>query len=200
MSEEKKLVPIKGIEKLYYAVITQDTSGGLTYDTPVYLKGVKKVQMSPIYSEGVYYEESKLAFEEKSLDGYDVVIDITDVKEEDLEKLFGYDLCTEGGYMQGGNDVGKEVALLMKAKKAFGQYRYIILFKGRLTPGEITIEGEEGSPNYQAQTLAGKFIATTNTGKIKYTVDSDSPDAHIEDRTFFANVMKPNKKPAPEVA
>lgn len=191
----KQIVPIKGIQKLYYAVLTKDDSLGLTYETPKYLKGIKKIQISPIYSEGTYYEESQLAFEEKNLDGYEVTIDITDVADEDLSELFGYELCQEGGYVQGNSDVGKEIALLVKAKKAHGGFRYIVLFKGRLATGETSIEGEEGSPNYQAQTLSGKFVNTEFTGKAKYTVDNDSIGAPEDlDTKFFTNVIVPTKK------
>lgn len=191
----KQIVPIKGVQKLYYAVLEKDDNTGLTYSKPKYLKGIKKIQISPIYSEGTYYEESQLAFEEKSLDGYDVTIDITDVADEDLAELFGYELCEEGGYVQGNADTGKEIALLVKAKKAHGEFRYIVLYKGRLATGELAIEGEEGSPNYQAQTLSGKFVNTEFTKKAKYTVDSDSTGAPEDlDTKFFENVIIPTVK------
>lgn len=191
----KKIKPIKGVDKLYYAVLTEDTVETLTYSKPKYLQGIKNISITPIWSEGTYYEESKLSFEEKSLDGYEVSIGITDVADEDLADLFGYELCEEGGYVQGNSDTGKDIALLVRAKKAGGEYKYIVLYKGRLATGEMTIEGEEGSPNYQAQTLSGKFVNTTKTGKAIYLVDSDSTGAPEDlDTKFFESVIIPTKK------
>ena len=186
----KKTLPIINIDKLYYAVITQDDIEGLTYSKPIYLEGIKKIGMTPTISTGEYRHEGKLVVSNQNLDSVEVSIDITDVATEHLVDLFGYKLAKTGGYIETSKDFAKDIALLFRAVLADGEYRYVVLYKGSLVSGELNYEQSDGSPNYQGKTLTGKFMPTAFNNMVRYTVDSDDVGvAEDIDTKFFENVI-----------
>lgn len=190
---EKKLRPLRGLTRIAYAVRTVGSDGTVTYGVPKEIPMPKRIAASPSTTSNKYYAGSELQFNEDILEHITIAIGITDLQDEDIHILLGHKLATEGGYIVNQYDAPTEVAILIEAKKAFSDdYRYVTYFKGTFSEGEETIEGEEGSANYQGKTLNGTFSAGAN---YKYVVDTDSPGASatLKD-TFFKSVVVPTPK------
>ncbi len=186
---------IVGVEKLYYALQTKDDDTDLVYDTPVYLPGVKSINVAPKVSTDKLYAENILWDQETAIDEITVGINIADLSNAESAILLGQTVATEGGIFASEGDNPPYVALLYKANKRNGKARYQVLYKGKFGLPEETAQGKEGKTDFQTPSLSGVFQVTKNNGQWKYQVDSDDADCPEGiDTSFFASVIIPTKK------
>ena len=184
-----------GIEKLYYAKITKDDSTAVTYGTPIYLAGVKEIKISPKQSTEKLYAENKLWEQDTTLDDIEVSVNIADLTNAELADLQGHTVATEGGIYASDTDEAPYIALLYKANKSNGKYRYGVIYKGKMQLPDDSAKGKEGKTDFQTPELKATFQPLINNGKWKYQVDSDDTDCPTGiDTTFFASVIIPTKK------
>lgn len=186
-----------GLEKLYYALITKDDETALTYETPVYLPGVKEIKVSPKVSTEKLYAENKLWEQDTALDEVEVAINLTDLTNSERANLLGHTAAAEGGVFAKENDQAPYIALLYKANKSNDEARYQVLYKGKFELPEDNSKGKEGKTEFQTPEMKGLFQPTQNNGIWKYQVDTDDPDCpETIDSDFFASVIVPTKKTA----
>lgn len=184
-----------GLEKLYYAILTKDDEASLTYETPVYLPGVKAIQVNPSAATEKLYAENMVWEQETALEEIQVTVNVADLSNKDSAILLGQTVATEGGVYASEDDEAPYVALLYKANKTNKQARYQVLYKGKFSISEENKEGKEGSVNFQTPSINAVFQTTKNDGNWKYQVDTDDEDCPVDiDTSFFAEVTIPTKK------
>lgn len=184
-----------GLEKLYYSILTKDDATSLTYETPVYLPGVKEIRVNPKQSTEVQYAENRIWEQENALDEVEVSINLADLTNAERAKLLGHTLATEGGVYATQSDEAPYIALLYKANKSGGKFRYQVLYKGKLGLPQDSTKGKEGKTDFQPTEMTGVFQPTKKNGMWKYQVDDDDPDCPVGiDTTFFTSVIIPTKK------
>lgn len=175
---KQKIVPVVNVNKLYAAhLLTEGDS--ITFDTPRYLEGIKQIQIKPKQNSDPYYHEGRKVLEEQTLQDVNVVINLTDLSDEDECYVMGHKLAKTGGVIKNDNDIAPTLALLYEADKAEGGKRYSILYAGTFGIGEEDIKSKEGKTNFQAKKLQASFRPLIN-GLWNYKVDSDSPNATTE--------------------
>lgn len=186
---------VVGLEKLYYAKITKDDATGLTFETPVYLPGIKEIKISPKVSTEKMYAENKLWEQSTSLDDVEVSINIADLSNAQASELLGHTLATEGGIFAKSDDIAPYIALLYKANKSNGKARYGVLYKGKMELPDDNAKGKEGKTDFQTPEMKATFQPLQNNGLWKYQVDSDDPSCPATIETdFFTSVIIPTKK------
>lgn len=186
-----------GLEKLYYAILTKDDKTSLTYETPVYLPGVKEIKASPKVATEPLYAENILWEQDTSLSEVEVSINLADLTNKERAILLGHTAAAEGGIFAKENDTAPYIALLYKANKSNAQARYQILYKGKFELPEDNSKGKEGKTEFQTPEMKGIFQPTQNNGMWKYQVDTDDENCPETIETdFFSNVIIPNKKAA----
>lgn len=190
---KQKIVPVVNVNKLYAAhLLTEGES--ITFDTPRYLEGIKQIQIKPKQNSDPYYHEGRKVLEEQTLQDVNVVINLTDLSDEDECYVMGHKLAKTGGVIKNDNDIAPTVALLYEADKAEGGKRYSILYAGTFGIGEEDIKAKEGKTNFQAKKLQASFRPLIN-GLWNYKVDSDSPNATPEFLSkFFEQVTIAEEK------
>ncbi len=190
----QKIVPIVGLEKLYVAEIIKDDETGVEFDTPRYLEGVREIAINPSMNTEPFYAENVEWMSETTLESIEVEIDITDLKDEEEAFLLGHKVATEGGIIKSADDIAPDVALLYKANKGKGEYRYQILYKGTFSLSEDGAKGKEGTTDYRSRALAARFAPLRFNKMWQYKVDSDSPNAPTDlDTSFFKDVIVPTE-------
>lgn len=188
-------MPIVGLEKLCYAILTKDDDSALSYDTPVYLPGVKEIGVSPKVSTEKLYAENKLWEQDTALDEVEVTINIADLSNAERATLLGHTTAAEGGVFAKDNDQAPYVALLYKANKTNDEARYQVLYKGKFELPEDKSKGKEGKTEFQTPQMKAIFQSTKNNGMWKYQVDSDDPDCpETIDKDFFTGIIIPTKR------
>lgn len=189
----QKILPIISIEKLYVAKLKTEDDKTATYDKPNYLEGVKEIGIKPKQNSDPYFHEGRKIFEELSLSDVDVTLNITDLSDEDEAYCLGHKLAKEGGVIRNSNDIPPELAFIIKANKAQGINRYLVLYAGTLQEPDADMKGKEGKSNFQSSKIAASFRPLKN-GLWSYKVDSDSEGAEEVIKKFFEQVIIPTPK------
>lgn len=195
---------VVGLEKLFYAVVTQDDDKGLVYETPKYLKGVREIGVVPSVTTEKLYAENKIWEQSQAIESVDVDIDLADLTNQEKSILLGHRLAQGGGIIGGENDIAPYVALLYKANKSNGEARYQVLYKGKFELPSDDAKGKEGKTDFQTPKMKATFQPTRNNGYWKYAVDSDDEGVSTTiDTDFFESVIIPTEKvitPAAEIS
>ena len=189
----QKILPIINVEKLYVAKLKTETDDNATYDVPKYLEGIKEIGIKPKQDSSPYFHEGKKVLEELSLSDVDVTINITDLTDEEEAYCLGHKLANEGGVIRNSNDIPPELAFIIKANKAKGINRYLVLYAGVLQEPDADMKSKEGKANFQSSKLSASFRPLKN-GLWSYKVDSDSEGATDVIAKFFNQVVIPTPK------
>lgn len=192
----QRILPVVNIKRLFAAHLLTETleENGITFDTPRYLEGIKELQIKPKQNSDPYYHEGRKILEEQTLQDISVMVNITDLTDEDECYVMGHKLAQTGGIIRNDNDIAPTLALLYEAEKSEGGLRYGILFAGTFGLSDEDIKAKEGKSNFQAKKIQASFRPLIN-GQWQYKVDSDSPNVTQEFlKSFFKQVTVPKEK------
>jgi len=186
---------LTGVKKLYWAKNLTDLPEGATFETPVYLPGVKEIDYDPKYNTDKLYAEDQLWSQATTFSEATVKIIAADLTSALQAEILGANLATEGGVYSTIQDIAPFGALLYKAPKDNGAVRYGVLFNGKFTPPKETMKTKEDKTTFQAPEIDGLFQALKANGMTEYHVDSDDTDCPVDiDTTWFTAVVIPTKK------
>jgi phi13 family phage major tail protein len=190
-------MPVVGIKKTYIAPITKDDATGLTYGTPVYYEGIKKLGIKPKQNTEKLYAEDQLWDQATAFDSADVEIELSDLTSAQRAGLLGQTTAAEGGVYATKDDEAPFVAVLYKAPIR-GGHRYGVLYKGAFELPEDSMEGQEGKIKFQTPKIKATFQPTKYNGFWEYHVDTTDPNcpANIDD-TWFTAVVIPGADTTP---
>lgn len=118
-----------GLDKLYYADITEDESGDETYGTPVQLAKAISADLSVELNEEILYADDGESEIVKEFKGGTLSLGVDDIGNEVASKLVGATIDKNGVLISGGEDAAKPVAVGFRAKMSSGKYRYYWLYR-----------------------------------------------------------------------
>ena len=118
-----------GLDKLYYAKITEDLSGNETYGTPIQLAKAMKADLSVELAEATLYADDGPAEIVKEFKSGTLSLGIDDIGVTAAEDLTGATLDDNNVVVSGSEDGGSPVAVGFRAKKSNGKYRYFWLYR-----------------------------------------------------------------------
>ena len=113
-----------GLDKLYYAKITEDADGNETYGTPKVLAKAMKADLSVEFAEGTLYANDALAEYVKEFKSGKLSLGVDDIGKDVACDLTGARVDANGVLIDSGEDSAAPVAIGFRAKKASGKYRY----------------------------------------------------------------------------
>lgn len=182
-----------GLADLHAAILTQDDSSALTYDTPFKIAPAVSASLSPKVSDDAFYADDGAMISNHLLSTVEVEIETADISPENVAKLLGSKIDAAGAVVQSSNDVAPEVALLWRSKKSNGKYVYYQLCKGTFGIDKDEYKTQEDKIDYQTSKLKGTFIPTINNGQWRVYLDEEAgkggTDAAI--KAWFTTVYKP---------
>lgn len=118
-----------GLDKLYYAKITEDSSGNETYGTPVKLAKAVNADVSVELLEATLYADDGTDTVIKEFKSGKLTLGIDDVGVQTAQDLTGAVLDSKGVLISAGEDTPQPVAVGFRAKAANGHYRYFWLYR-----------------------------------------------------------------------
>lgn len=167
-----------GLKNLYYAVLSSDTSSGVTYGTPVKIAGAVSVDMNPSVNFATLYGDDAPFAADSSMSEIAVTIESCDLKLEDQAALLGQTVnTTTKELVAKASDAAPYVALMFEAKKHNGNTRYVKLLKGKFAPTQETMQTKGESVTYTTPKLEGRFVAREYDGEWKRVADSDNTES-----------------------
>lgn len=202
-----------GIEKLFAARQTQDTSAGLVYDTPRYLSLVQEMSIKPKFNDDSAYAENRMIDQASEFDSAAIGINRYEMLSSEQAYLTGQDISAAGGVIAASGDAYPNIALLYRTplrRKVNGiaVKRYGVVYCVNFTPPDQDMKSLQGKPDLsQVPQMTGTAMPTawsyTNgAGQEKhpweYHIDSDDPNCPANiDSTWFSGVYIPGISAVP---
>lgn len=164
-----------GVDKLYYAICTQDDALGVAYQAPVAIPGAIKIGVDPGGSVDVLYADDGPSEAASVVGAIKVSLNVKDLTLETQAALLGHSLVG-GVLVQKTTDSAPDVAILFRSRKSNGKYRYIKLLKGKFTVPKTDYETQEDKTKYQTPTIEGSFLRREYDKAYKKIGDEDHAD------------------------
>lgn len=184
-----------GLDKLYYATITEDKDGNETYGTPVQLAKAISADLSVELNEATLYADDGQAEAVKEFKSGTLSLGIDDIGSEAAAALVGAVVDNNGVLISGGEDTSKYVAIGFRAKKANGKYRYYWLYRVLFGVPATNLATKGDSITFSTPTIEGTiFRRNKKDGKNKHpwkaeVNETDSNSAIID--AWYNTVYEP---------
>lgn len=184
---------ITGLEKVYYAVMTDETTE--TYGEVKELGDGIEIGVTPTENQTPLYAANKQVLVEKALGDIDLTFTIPAMSTEAQKDLFGMEEATEGGLIYKANSVKPYIAIMFNKTLDGGAMEYVTLFKGKLNLSEDKAKTQEGQVEYQTAQYSGKFVPLKD-GMWKHVVRSTDTGFNAETwaTKWGTSVVKATKK------
>ena len=118
-----------GLDKLYYATITEDEDGNETYGTPEQLAKAMSADLSVELTEATLYADDGAAEVIKEFKQGTLSLGVDDIGAAIASILTGATIDANGVIISAGEDGGQPVAIGFRAKKSNGKYKYFWLYR-----------------------------------------------------------------------
>ena len=169
------LVPLIGVDKFHYAIITSDLVADTLYETSVAVPNVNQANIAFNGTSGTFFADNGPAVVSSQIGEVEVEIIVGDLPPEDYAKLVGAKRVN-GKISYNKNDIAPDCAVAFRFLKSDGSYRYMWLLKGKFTHPDQNAESKSDSVNFQPQTLNFKGVARLSDGNVYFRVDDNDAD------------------------
>lgn len=186
-----------GLDKLYYAKITEGSNGEETYETPIQLAKAIKADLSVELAETVLYADDGAAEVVKEFKSGKLSLGIDDIGASAAEDLTGAKLDDNKVLISSSEDGGEPVAIGFRAKKANGKYRYFWLFRVKFGIPETNLQTKGDSITFQTPTIEGTVMRRNKLdgqGNHPWKAEVNEDDTGVEASTitgWFTEVYEP---------
>jgi phi13 family phage major tail protein len=175
-------MPTVGLRDLHFAILTEDNSEGVAYETPKKMGAAISANISPTVNDSTLYAEDGPADSESSLGAISVAINTRDLTKEVQAALLGHTVNSEGVLIKKSTDAAPYVAIGFRSQKSGGGYRYKWFYKGKFRPQEQNHQTKGETPEFQTPTLNATFLRRDYDDQWEATVDSD--DSEVNEGVF----------------
>jgi phi13 family phage major tail protein len=171
-----------GLDKLYYAKITEDISGNESYGTPLPLAKAMKADLSVELAEATLYADDGPAEIVKEFKNGTLSLGIDDIGVTAAEDLTGAKLDDNHVVVSGSEDGGAPVAVGFRAKKANGKYRYFWLYRVVFGVPATNLATKGDSITFSTPTIEGTVVRRNKVdgnGKHPWKSEVNEDDASV---------------------
>lgn len=186
-----------GLDRLYYAKITENENGEETYDTPVPLAKAITAELSVELAEATLYADDGAAEVVKEFQSGTLTLGVADIGVDAAEVLTGATLDDNKVLISTSEDGGAPVAIGFRAKKANGKYRYFWLYRVKFGIPATNLQTKGDSITFSTPTIEGTVMRRNKPdgqGKHpwKAEVSEDDPGVSPETITgWYSEVYEP---------
>ncbi len=147
-----------GLDRLYYAKITEDESREETYAAPVPLAKAISADMSVELAEAILYADDGAAEIVKEFKNGTLSLGIDDIGVSAASDLTGATIDDNHVLISTSEDGGTPVAVGFRAKKANGKYRYYWLYKVKFGIPATNLATKGDSITFSTPTIEGTIM------------------------------------------
>ena len=147
-----------GLDRLYYAKITEDEIGEETYAAPVPLAKAISADMSVELAEAILYADDGAAEIVKEFKNGTLSLGIDDIGVSATSDLTGATIDDNHVLISTSEDGGTPVAVCFRAKKANGKYRYYWLYKVKFGIPATNLATKGDSITFSTPTIEGTIM------------------------------------------
>ena len=147
-----------GLDKLYYAKITEDENGNETYATPVQLAKAMNADLSVELAEAMLYADDGAAEIVKEFKNGTLSLGVDDVGASVASDLTGATIDANGVVVSTSEDGGDPVAVGFRAKKSNGKYKYYWLYRVKFGIPATNLATKGDSITFSTPTIEGTIL------------------------------------------
>ncbi|WP_029502410.1 major tail protein [Lachnoclostridium phytofermentans] len=147
-----------GLDKLYYAKITEDESGNETYDTPAQLAKAISAELSVELAEATLYADDGAAEIVKEFKSGTLALGIDDIGVTAASDLTGSVIDDNHVLISSAEDGGTPVAIGFRAKKSNGKYKYYWLYRVKFGIPATNLATKGDSITFSTPTIEGTVL------------------------------------------
>lgn len=187
-----------GLDRMYFASITEDADGNETYGTPEKLAKAMTVEMEIEVLEATLYADDGPAESVKEFGTGTITLGVDDIGVNTAEKLTGAQIDENHVVISQSEGDGLPVALGFRAKKSNRKYRYYWLYRVifGIPATNLTTKGEEIT--FSTPTIEGTILRRNkldSNGRHPWKAEANEDDASVPRNVitgWYAQVYEPS--------
>ena len=187
-----------GLDKPYYAIITEDANGQETYGTPKVMAKAIQADLTVNNATASLYADDGV---DESVDEFTsgtLSLGLNDLTSTVAAELLGARVDTNGVLVNSTNDIAPYVAVGFRARKANGKYRYFWLYRVKFGVPATNLATKGESITFQTPTIEGTVMRRNKPdtqGKHPWKTEVTEGDANVTAATlnsWFSAVYEPS--------
>lgn len=147
-----------GLDKLYYAPITEDSNGNETYGTPVQLAKAISADISIELNEATLYADDGRAEAVKEFKSGTISLGVDEIGNDVAVALVGAKVDANGVLISSGEALSNYVAIGFRAKKSNGKYKYYWLYRVLFGLPATNLATKGDSITFSTPTIEGTIL------------------------------------------
>ena len=187
-----------GLDKLYYATITDDENGEEIYGTPTQLAKAISAELSVELAEATLYADDGAAEIVKEFKNGTISLGVDDIGSTTAAALTGVTVDKNNVVVSNSEDGGDPVAVGFRAKKSNGKYKYYWLYRVKFGIPATNLATKGDSITFSTPTIEGTVLRrnkSDTSGKHPWKAevtegDKDVPASVIS--SWYAEVYEPD--------
>ena len=171
-----------GLDKLYYAKITEDANGNETYATPSPLAKAMTADLTVELAEATLYADDGAAEMVKEFKSGTLSLGVDDLCATIASDLTGATIDSSGVIISTAEDGGAPVAVGFRAKKANGKYKYYWLYRVKFGIPTTNLATKGDSITFSTPTIEGTIMRRNKAdanGKHPWKAEATEGDASV---------------------
>ena len=187
-----------GLDKLYYAKITDGSNGEESYEKPVQLAKAMSGDLSVELAEATLYADDGAAEIVKEFKSGKLTLGVDDIGSAAASDLTGATIDANGVIVSTSEDGGTPVAVGFRAKKANGKYRYFWLYRVKFGIPAANMATKGDSITFSTPTIEGTILRRNKPdtrGKHPWKAEVTEGDATVTEETivnWYNEVYEPS--------
>lgn len=153
-----------GLDKLYYAPITEDpATGDETYGTPVQLAKAISAELSVEVAEAILYADDGPSEIVKEFKSGTLTLSVDDLGNTASAALTGAQVDGNGVLISASEDGGTPVAIGFRAAKSNGTYKYFWLYRVKFALPTTSLATKADSITFSTPSIEGTILRRNKT-------------------------------------
>lgn len=187
-----------GLDKLFYAKITEDDNGDETYATPMQMAKAMSADLSVELAEATLYADDGAAEIVKEFKSGTLSLGVDDIGAAVASDLTGANIDANGVVVSTSEDGGDPVAVGFRAKKANGKYKYYWLYRVKFGIPATNLATKGDSITFSTPTIEGTILRRNKLdgkGKHPWKAEVTEGDATVGADTianWYKEVYEPS--------
>ena len=187
-----------GLDKLFYAKITEEDNGDETYATPMQMAKAMSADLSVELAEATLYADDGAAEIVKEFKSGTLSLGVDDIGAAVASDLTGANIDANGVVISTSEDGGDPVAVGFRAKKANGKYKYYWLYRVKFGIPATNLATKGDSITFSTPTIEGTILRRNKLdgkGKHPWKAEVTEGDATVGADTianWYKEVYEPS--------
>ena len=167
-----------GLDKLYYTLVTSDTTAGYVTGTVYPLLGAKTLSYNRAGAISTVFADDLGSEQIESTGEKGLTLSVVDLLPEHEARILGR-TYVNGAVQEKASDASPEIAIMGRAKMRGGKYGYFVYYKCTFMKGNSEDATQEASPSPRIVTLEGRVSDLIFNGLSREKVRDDDTNVPV---------------------